>query len=143
MGDNLALNADATASSYIDPYTPDRAVNGIMNDPTSRWLCTAPGWLQLDLKRSCWVSQWTLKSMGGNAGWPLNYCVTTFKLMSSQDGSNWNTVDSVSNNENSICMRNLSNPVHARYFRVVVGGMIVNDSAGSIMELELIEADVG
>ncbi|NNJ33335.1 hypothetical protein [Lacrimispora defluvii] len=69
MGKNLALNADITASSYVDPYAPGRAVNGIVSDPTSRWLCAAlPGWLRLDLKKSCWVGQWTVKSIGGNAG---------------------------------------------------------------------------
>lgn len=146
MGINLALNADITASSYVDPYAPGRAVNEIVSDPTSRWLCAAlPGWLRLDLKKFCWVGLWTLKSIGGNAGWPDNYCMTSFRLESSLDGTNWTTVDSVNGNTNNTYTRALVNPVYARYFRVFVpteGGLQANKSAASVMELELIETDV-
>ncbi|GLB28442.1 hypothetical protein LAD12857_03650 [Lacrimispora amygdalina] len=146
MGINLALNADITASSYVDPYAPGRAVNGIVSDPTSRWLCAAlPGWLRLDLKKSCWVGQWTVKSIGSNAGWPDNYCMTSFRLESSLNGTNWTTVDSVTGNTNNTCTRVLVNPVYARYFRLFVpgeGGLQANKSAASVMELELIETDV-
>lgn len=146
MGMNLALNADITASSYVDPYAPGRAVNGIVSDPTSRWLCAVlPGWLRLDLKNSYWIGQWTVKSMGTNAGWPENYCMTSFRLESSLDGTNWTTVDSVTGNTNNLFTRVLPNPVFARYFRLYVpgdGGLQANKSAASVMELELIETDV-
>lgn len=146
MGKNLALNADITASSYIEPYTPDRAVNGIVSEPTSRWLCAAiPGWLCVDLKKSCWIGQWTVKSIGGNAGWPVNYCMTSFCLDSSIDGNNWKTVDTVFGNTDNNCTRMLSIPVCARYFRVITyndGGLQANKSVASVMELELIEKEV-
>jgi hypothetical protein len=146
MGINLALNADITASSYVDPYAPGRAVNGVVSDPTSRWLCAyLPGWLRLDLKKSCWVGQWTVKSIGNNAGWAENYCMTTFQLESSLDGTNWTKLDSVTGNTNNIFTHVLPNPVCARYFRLYVpndGGLQANKSAASVMELELIEADV-
>lgn len=146
MGINLALNADITASSYVDPYVPGRAVNGIVSDPTSRWLCASlPGWLRLDLKKSCWVGQWTVKSIGKNAGWPENYCMTSFQLESSLDGTNWTAMDTVTGNTNNIYTCVLPNPVCARYFRLYVpneGGLLANKSAASVMELELIEADV-
>nr|WP_288826281.1 cadherin-like beta sandwich domain-containing protein [uncultured Clostridium sp.] len=146
MGINLALNADITASSYVDPYAPGRAVNGIVSDPTSRWLCAPlPGWLRLDLKKSCWVGQWTVKSIGSYAGWPDDYCMTSFRLESSLNGTNWTTVDSVTSNTKNTCTRVLVNPVCARYFRLFVpgnGGLQANKSAASVMELELIETDV-
>jgi hypothetical protein len=146
MGINLALNADITASSYVDPYAPGRAVNGIVSDPTSRWLCASlPGWLRLDLKKSCWVGQWAVKSIGKNAGWPENYCMTSFQLESSLDGTNWTAMDTVTGNTNNIYTRVLPNPVCARYFRFYVpndGGLQANKSAASVMELELIETDV-
>ncbi|WP_349674814.1 cadherin-like beta sandwich domain-containing protein [Lacrimispora sp.] len=146
MGINLALNGDITASSYVDPYAPGRAVNGIVSDPTSRWLCAAlPGWLCVDLKKSCWVGQWTVNSIGSNAGWPENYCMTSFRLESSLDGTNWTIVDSVTGNTDNICTRVLLRPVCARYFKLWVpgeGGLQVNKSAASVMELELIETDV-
>ncbi|WP_349666732.1 cadherin-like beta sandwich domain-containing protein [Lacrimispora sp.] len=146
MGKNLALNADITASSYIDPYEPGRAVNGIVSDPTSRWLCASlPGWLRLDLNKSCWIGQWTVKSLGGYAGWPINYCMTSFSLEKSVDGTNWIAVDTVTGNTNNVCTRVLTSPVYARYFRLFVpnyGGLQANKSAASVMELELIEIDV-
>lgn len=146
MGINLAFNAAVTASSYVDPYAPGRAVDGIVGDPTSRWLCAdLPGWLCLDLKRSCWVGQWTVKSMGNQAGWPADYCMTSFYLESSSDGTNWTVVDSVTGNSNNICNRVLPNPVCARYFRLYVpgdGGLQANRSAASVMELELIETEM-
>ena len=146
MGNNLALNANITASSYVDPYTPGRAANGIINDPTSRWLCGGlPGWLQFDLQVPCWVGQWTVKNMGEDAGWPDNYCMIMFRLESSSDGSYWTTVDTVTENNSEICTRVLASPVFARYFRLYIpsgGGIQANKSVASIMELELIEADV-
>ena len=146
MGINLALNADITASSYVDPYAPGRAVNGIVSDQASRWLCAAlPGWLRIDLKKDHWVGQWTVKSIGGNDGWPDNYCMTSFHLQTSLNGTNWTTVDTVTGNTNNICTRVLTNPVNARYFRIYIpgdGGLQVNKSAASVMELELIETDV-
>ena len=146
MGINLALNGDITASSYVDPYAPGRAVNGIVSDPTSRWLCAAlPGWLCIDLKKSCWVGQWTVKSIGSNAGWTESYCMTSFRLESSLDGTNWTTVDSVSGNTNNICTRVLLKPVCARYLKLWVpgeGGLQANRSVASVMELELTETDV-
>ena len=146
MGNNLALNADITASSYVDPYTPGRTANGIINDPTSRWLCgNLPGWLQFDLKVPCWVGQWTVKNMGKDAGWPDDYCMIMFQLESSNDGSYWTTVDTVTGNNSEICTHVLASPVFARYFRLYIpsgGGIQANKSVASVMELELIEADV-
>ncbi|PPK83553.1 cadherin-like protein [Lacrimispora xylanisolvens] len=146
MGKNLALNADITASSYVDPYEPGRAVNGIVSDPTSRWLCAAlPGWLRLDLNKSCWIGEWTVKSISGYAGWPADYRMTSFSLERSIDGTNWITVDSVTSNTYNVCTRVLASPVYARYFRLFVpnnGGLQANKSAASVMELELVETEV-
>ena len=146
MGNNLALNADITASSYVDPYTPGRAANGITDDPTSRWLCgVLPGWLQFDLGVPSWVGQWSVKSMGKDAGWPDNYCMIMLQLESSNDGAQWTTVDAVTDNNSEMYTRVLANPVFARYFRLYVpseGGIQANKTVASVMELELIEADV-
>lgn len=46
---NIALNRPVTASSYVLPYEPARAVNGT-TQATSRWLCkTLPGYMIVDL----------------------------------------------------------------------------------------------
>ncbi|NNJ33127.1 hypothetical protein G9470_25565 [Bacteroides xylanolyticus] len=71
--------------------------------------------------------------------------MTSFRLESSLNGTNWTTVDSVTSNTNNTCTRVLVNPVYARYFRLFVpgeGGLQANRSAASVMELELIETDV-
>lgn len=145
MGTNLALNAIVTASSYIDPYEPKRATNGVVTDQTSRWLCgSLPGWMTLDLGAVYWVKQWNLKSIGGNAGWPVNYCMTNFSLQTSPDGNAWTTVDTVANNTANTCSRNLATPASARYWRLSVpdkGGLTANKDAASVMEIELIQID--
>ena len=46
---NIALNKYATASGYVAPYSPSRAVDGSWT-PASRWLCTSvPCWMAVDL----------------------------------------------------------------------------------------------
>ena len=89
MGINLApLAIGITSSSYIDPYEPKRVVDNNVTDCTSRWLCgSLPGYIMFDLGSSYWVSQWALASIGGRAGWPLNYCMTSFALQYSLTGT--------------------------------------------------------
>jgi hypothetical protein len=145
MGANLARTAIVTASSYVDPYTPDRAANGITGDPASRWLCsTLPCWIMLDIREVHWISKWTVKSISGSAGWPNTYRMTAFSLQGSLDGVQWTTVDSVTGNTLNTCTRSLPLPVSARYWRINIpagGGLEANRGVSSIMDLELIEAD--
>lgn len=144
MGMNLAPYASITCSSCIDPYSPYRTVDGNVSDCTSRWLCGAlPGWIIYDLKAPYWIGQWSLRSIGGCAGWPVNYCMTSFTLQYSQTGSSWTNVDSVSNN-NSLSYTKTITPVNARFWRVYVpskGGLQANLDAASIMEVQLNQAD--
>lgn len=146
MGINLTPCATITSSSYIDPYEPLRTVDGNVSDCTSRWLCgNLPGWIIYDLKAPFWVSQWSLRSIGGWAGWPADYCMTSFALQYSPTGAanTWKTVDSVAHN-NALTYVQTFAPVYARFWRVYVpsgGGLQANLAAASIMEVQLIQAE--
>ena len=66
---NLLLNKTATASGYISPYAPARAVNGNIL-PTNRWACkSVPSYIMVDMGESYWIDRWVVKSMGSVTGW--------------------------------------------------------------------------
>jgi hypothetical protein len=137
---NIALNKKATASGYVAPYTPAKAVDGALT-PLNRWLCTAtPGWLCVDLGANFWVNRWVVKQLG-MLGWPTpNYNMSDFKLQGSLDNGNWFDMDSVANNSSNQTDRTFT-PSKARYVRVsVTKGLRINNPFSSISEFEIYDA---
>ena len=137
---NIALNKPATASSYVLPFAPSKAVDGTLT-PLGRWVCnTIPGWLMVDLGKSTWINRWVVKHMS-MAGFPSpSYNDQSYKLQGSNDNHTWSDIDIVTNNSQNSTDRTFI-PVYYRYVRVYVDyGLTVNKNLASIEELEIYEA---
>lgn len=140
---NLALNKIASASSFVAPYLPGRAVDGNSTVPTSRWLCDKlPGFMTVDLGATYWSNRWVVRHME-NAGWTADYNMTDFKLQGSNDNSTWMDIDTVTGNTSKVTDRTFT-PVGYRFMRLyVTKGLKINPQVASCMELEIYEAQVG
>ena len=133
---NIALNKPATASNYVMPYSPDKAVNGVTT-PFSRWLSnTVPAAMAVDLGSVNVITTWTVRHMGV-AGWASpDYNLVDYSLQGSNNNSSWVTIDSVINNSQSTTTRNVI--AAYRYVRLyVTKGLRTNPQFASVMELEI------
>lgn len=137
---NVALRRPTTANSSISPYDPSRVVDGNITTPASRWLTNKlPGWLQVNLGSRIYVDRWVVRHLS-SAGWSMKYCLPTYSLQLSQDGTNWITVDSVTGNTASFTDRSFP-AAYAAYARVVVNSaMPANTALASLLEFELYNA---
>jgi hypothetical protein len=145
---NIAAGKTATASSFVKPYAPANLVNGNYTTQVSRWLCNSvsastPAWVQVDLGAPCFVNRWVVRHMPV-AGWKTpDYCMSDFRLVASNDLTNWTNIDGVTGNVLSITDRTVV-PVTFRYFRVIVTkGLNTNPQLASFMELEIYTAPPG
>lgn len=138
---NILLNKPATASSFVAPYSPSRALDGTTGDPRNRWVsCQLPAFLMVDLQNNFWVNQWILNMMG-SVGWPSNYNMRDFKLQGSLDNANWFDLDILTNNSANQINRNIV-PRLARFLRVyVTKGLDANNAVSSIVEFQASEPD--
>ncbi|HEX3022558.1 MAG TPA: cadherin-like beta sandwich domain-containing protein [Lachnospiraceae bacterium] len=142
---NILLGKIGTASSYVPPYEPAKALNGNASDPTSRWLCnTVPGWLQVDLGKNYLVNRWVVRHMGSITGWNIypngGYNMSTYKLQVklTADGP-WVDIDTVNNNINAVTDRTFAEQ-SVRFVRLyVTKGININPQLASCMELEVYE----
>ncbi len=137
---NLALNKNAAASSYVMPYSPNRAVDGSVV-PINRWLCNSlPAWLSVDLGAVYSINRWVVRHMPA-AGWPApDYCMSDFKLQVSTDNVNWTDIDTVTGNISPLTDKTFT-PVNYRYVRVyVTKGLKCNPQMASFMEFEVYPA---
>jgi hypothetical protein len=133
---NIALNRPTSASGYVLPYEPSRAINGTIL-PTSRWLCnTVPANMVVDLGTTYIITTWAVKHMGA-AGWESpNYNMCDYSLQGSNNNVNWVTIDSVVNNTAATTSRNVI--CAYRYVRLsVTKGLRVNPQYASVVELEI------
>lgn len=138
---NLALDKPASQSSFVLPYSGQRAVDGSVA-AVSRWLCnTLPGWASVDLGAVFSIERWVVRHMGVVPGWPSpDYTMRDFMLQASMDNMNWTDIDSVTNNTQSVTDR-IVPPFQARYVRVfVTSGLNVNPQLASIVEFEVYSA---
>lgn len=98
---NIAPLATATADSVNGAYTPDKAIDGIKNDHSSRWVSgntSEEHWIQLDWDRTFSIEKVNVWS--GNltqAGWQIE----DFRIQY-WSGSEWTTVAEVTDNTKDI-----------------------------------------
>lgn len=137
---NLALNKIATASSFVLPYEPARAIEGTGDKPIRRWLSIKlPCNMDVDLGANYCINRWVVKHME-NAGWSSGYNMTDYKLQGSLDSKTWSDIDTVTGNSSKITDRTFK-PVTFRYVRFYADkGIRVNPKLVSIMELEIYQA---
>lgn len=145
---NIALNKTATASGYVAPFTPAKAVDGSATDPRNRWLCSTaptpsgsvpPSWLCVDLGANYWVNRWVVKQMG-LIGWSPSFNMVDYRFQGSLDNISWFDIDSVTSNSANQTDRTCS-ARKARYVRVyVTKGLLTNAPFSSIAEFEVYEA---
>ncbi|MGB7605132.1 MAG: cadherin-like beta sandwich domain-containing protein [Lutisporaceae bacterium] len=139
MSTNLALNKTTTASSYVKPFQPSRAVDA-NNQPEFRWICnTLPGWLKVDLGGEYYINRWVVVHMGA-AGWDNRYNTSNYSFQGSLDNANWFTLDTVAGNTLATTDRTIA-ITKVRYVRVsVTGGIAINPKLASIVELQVYQA---
>ena len=140
---NILSNKIATASSYVSPFTANRANNGTIDVP-SRWLAritTSEAWITIDAGAVYYVNRWVAKFMGV-AGWGNNYNMSNYTLQSSVDGSAWTVRDTVVGNTSSSTDRTIAT-FSARYFRMsITAGPAINPKLASVVEFEVYSAPV-
>jgi hypothetical protein len=160
MSINIALNKNAKASRYIEPYVPSKAVDGVFA-PISRWVgsspvpsygAPSPVWLVVDLGAEFWVNRWVVRQMG-SVGWTADYNLCDYKLQGCnyyewEDDDflhredHWWDMDSVVNNLENKTDRTLQKPCKTRFVRIyITKGLHCNPNCASIVDLELYEAD--
>lgn len=108
---NITQGKTASASSYIMPYAPSRAVDGLKGD-TNRWLCATSrnSWLRVDLGGYYRVTGWGVTSIGA-AGWNPTCNLNSFQLQVSATPlptPSWFIVDSVLGNTANAVNRTLT-----------------------------------
>jgi hypothetical protein len=145
---NIALNRPADASSFVNPYIPAKAVDGVVT-PLTRWLGSsplppapatpAPVWLRVDLGTTYWVNRWVVKQMG-SLGWSPNFNLTDYKLQGSTDSTNWFDMDTVTNNSANQTDRTFTGK-KARWLRLyITKGLRCNTNFASVADFEAYEA---
>lgn len=136
---NIALNKAVNASSFVAPYSPNRAVDGSV-EPTHRWVCTSlPGWMYVDFGQPFWINRWVARLMGA-AGWTSSYNMSDFRLQGSNDLGTWTDLDIVTGNSLNIVDHTFTAGKY-RYARVFANtGIPINRNLISIMEMEVYEA---
>jgi len=140
MSGNLALNKSVTASSYLAPFSPERAVDGQAH-PVRRWVCTQmPAWLEVDLGEYYWINHMILRHMGA-AGWSSRYNIKGYNLEASTDNHAWTRFYSESGNTSGTNDITFA-PQAARWVRISVPanwGLDINRNAASLVEMEVYE----
>jgi acyl-CoA thioesterase I len=126
---DLALHASVTTSGAV---AADQAASMLVDsDWTTKWcdIDGGPKWVALDLKKPTTVDNWCVV----NAGLLENarYNTVAFALQSSDNGSAWNTLDSVTGNT-SVWVGRMMSPVSAMYFRLYVTDGCVEDGRARI-----------
>ena len=135
---NVALNAEATTSGVCnDEETGSNAVDG-KND--TKW-CDNSGatekWLELDLGAVYNINQWGVQNAGIRESTMYPYWNTKdFRLQKSDDGENWEDVDVVSDNVQTIVKRYVPT-FSAQYVRLFIDKGAYDNNTVRIYEFEL------
>lgn len=134
---NVVVNKPITASSYIPPFSPDRAIHTA--NPIDRWLCNnLPCFLEVNLQDTYTITHWAVVGMGNLYGWNINaanYQLPFYTLQGSLDRSTWYTIDTGTYNDSSAHLKNISEPQDARFIRLYIqNGIIGNPQIASVVE---------
>ena len=137
-GTNLAPTyKNVTASSYHDDFTPDKAVNGDMQESSNGygWVSKRPQdpeeggvagvqdfWLQLEFEEAITIARYVVKNDGAVRPEGRENNTKAFELQVSDTGEDgtWTTVHSVTDNTEDVCDYNLDTPVTAKFVRLYI-----------------------
>lgn len=125
---NLATGAKATASSTLDKYKPENAIDGVVADDASRWVSTrtaGPHWLELTLAQEA-----TLAGAHLYSGWGEQDAIKGFRL-EAWDGAAWQPIAVVKDNTQVARAIAFEKPVKASRLR------LFSDDAGPVRVKEL------
>lgn len=123
-----------SSSSHHDDFTADKAVNGKMQESSNGygWVSKRPQdgeqngssefWLKLEYENPITIGRYVVKSDGAvrPEGAPNN--TKDFELQISDTGADdsWRSVDTVTDNAESIYDKNLEQPVEAKFVRLFI-----------------------
>jgi hypothetical protein len=128
---NISINKLATS----DGMSPDLAVDG-KSGTRCIMLYQEPHYLTVDLQDLFAVDKFIIKHGGYNGDPNLN--ARDYQIQKSLDGQNWEVVESVTGNTESIRTHNLQSPVYASYFRLyITKASQTDDTMGQIVEFEI------
>ena len=117
---NLALNKKVRASSENSGEPAIKAVDGTVEN-NSKWCTTkelSDGWLEVDLGEEKTIQRWV--TMHGEAGGEAKDTNTAAFRLQVLKGEEFVDVDVVTDNEDGIVDRNLSEPVTGQVFRLYI-----------------------
>ncbi|WBB59695.1 discoidin domain-containing protein [Streptomyces sp. WMMC500] len=117
---DLALGANATASSTHESFTPDRAVNGLWTSGYEGWVSTVgkPQWIALDLGTEQTIARYVIRNdVAAREGTEAN-TTKGLRIQTSDDGTTWTDADTVTGNSDAVIDRNLSTPLTTRHVRL-------------------------
>jgi hypothetical protein len=147
---NLILGKTNTvsASNYVAPYVPTKALDGVKGTSANRWLSYktsgTASWLMVDLQYPCVISRWAAyflpNASNSTTTWSSSlYGMKDYTLQTSMDSLNWRTADAVSGNTNSYTDRTLNTLAVGRFVRFFAGtGLAGNPNYEvSLLELEV------
>lgn len=140
---NIVTNKPTTAEDFYSPFTPAKAVDGVIS-PINRWISSrVPTSLTVDLQANYYVSQWILSFMGCLNGWKdysSRYNMSDFMLQGSLDNTNWFNLDSVNGNTDNQINKSFS-PKLTRYLKIkVTKGLNCNNKVASIVDFQAFES---
>ncbi len=133
---NLALGKTVTASESNSIYeTPDKGVNGNTDDKWCTGWTSNSKWLTVDLGEQYEINRWVVYHAGISE--PSYYNTRDFRLQYSEDGTNWYTIDTVTNNTDNITERS-TRTFLSRYVRLYIDYSDQgNDSCARIYDFQL------
>lgn len=135
--DNLVVPSSVVASSQVsDTFTPDKAIDGDEQTNESRWTSAREDnqWIQFDLEQSYEIEKLSILWAGNTTN--------AFEVQLSNDGENFNTVDSGSTDNQMFTLteHDLNNST-ARYVRVVGLTRWNNNFGHSVREVGIYVGD--
>ena len=116
------INKTVTASSYLNPFFPEKAINGV-TDNANRWVTRETiGWIEVDLGCPCLFTKYSCDFLG-KVGWKnpyVNVGNLNLSVSSTRGETPLRTIDSVQGNSLSTLTRPI-NAVKTRKIRLTVG----------------------
>ncbi len=144
---NYALGASVTASSSLENFPPENAVDGVLSndnywwsdtDPQRHYTFEMPQWLQVDLGEARTVDHIALRlHTWEQESLQTRLRVYKYTIEASEDGENWVTVIDESRNEDNARAEGTErwfDPVPARYVKLTVQR---NSSLGGARVVEM------